>query len=136
MPREPQQRTGERSGNSFASTACRWTENEGKQSVLALLLQTRGAKAVSVHFSTLEELDEVLSPMDFQRLPLPYEAGFLAAKCFLAYRRRGGQKHAPFPDFYIGAHAATERLALLTCDVARYRTYYPSVQLIIPGREA
>jgi hypothetical protein len=52
---------------------------------------------VSVHFSTLEELDEVLSPMDFQRLPLPYEAGFLAAKCFLAYRRQGGQKHAQCP---------------------------------------
>jgi len=91
---------------------------------------------VSVHFSTLEELDEVLSPMDFQRLPLPYEAAFLAAKCFLAYRRRGGQKHAPLLDFFIGAHAATEKLALLTRDVSRYRTYFPSVQLIIPGREA
>jgi predicted nucleic acid-binding protein len=91
---------------------------------------------VSVHFSTLEELDEVLSPMDFQRLPLPYEAGFLAAKCFLAYRCRGGQKHAPLSDFYIGAHAATAKMALLTRDAARYRTYFPSVQLITPGREA
>ena len=90
---------------------------------------------VSVHFSTLEELDEVLSPMDFQRLPLPYDAAFLAAKCFLTYRRHGGQKRAPLPDFYIGAHAATAKLALLTRDVSRYRTYYPSVQLIIPGQE-
>ena len=65
---------------------------------------------VSTHFSTLEELDEVLSPLDFQRLPLPYEAGFLAAKCFLAYRRRGGQKHATVSRFFIGAHAATESL--------------------------
>ena len=89
-----------------------------------------------MHFSTQEELEQVLSPMDFQRLPLPYDAAFLAAKCFLAYRRRGGQKQAPLPDFYIGAHAATEKLALLTRDVSRYRTYYPSVQLIIPGQEA
>lgn len=91
---------------------------------------------VSVHFSTLEELDEILAPMDFEHLPLPYEAGFLAAKCFLAYRRRGGQEHAPLPDFYIGAHAATENMALLTRDVSRYRSYFPSVQLITPGREA
>jgi predicted nucleic acid-binding protein len=52
---------------------------------------------VSAHFSTIEELDEALSTEDFQRLPLPYEAGFLAARCFLLYRRRGGQKHAPLP---------------------------------------
>jgi predicted nucleic acid-binding protein len=90
---------------------------------------------VSAHFSTQEELEQVLSPIDFQRLPLPYDAAFLAAKCFLAYRRRGGQKQAPLPDFYIGAHAATENLALLTRDVSRYRTYYPSVQLIFPGQE-
>ncbi len=89
---------------------------------------------VSAHFSTIEELDEALSPEDFQRLPLPYEAGFLAARCFLLYRRRGGQKHAPLPDFYIGAHAATDGLMLLTRDVSRYRTYFPSIQLIAPDR--
>jgi predicted nucleic acid-binding protein len=89
---------------------------------------------VSAHFGTIEELDEALSPEDFQRLPLPYEAGFLAARCFLLYRRRGGQKHAPLPDFYIGAHAATEGLMLLTRDVSRYRTYFPSIQLIAPDR--
>ena len=89
---------------------------------------------VSAHFSTIEELDEALSPEDFQRLPLPYEAGFLAARCFLLYRRRGGQKHAPLPDFYIGAHAATDGLMLLTRDLSRYRTYFPSIQLIAPDR--
>jgi predicted nucleic acid-binding protein len=87
---------------------------------------------VSAHFNTIEELDEALSPEDFQRLPLPYEAGFLAARCFLQYRRRGGQKHAPLPDFYIGAHAAIDGLMLLTRDVSRYRTYFPSIELIAP----
>ena len=89
---------------------------------------------VSGHFSTIEELDHALSPEDFQRLPLPYEAGFLAARCFRLYRRRGGKKHAPLPDFYIGAHAATDGLILLTRDVSRYRTYFPSIQLIAPDR--
>ena len=87
---------------------------------------------VSTHFASVEELDEALPPADFRRLPLPYEAGFLAAKCFLQYRQRGGQRRAPLPDFYIGAHAATESLALLTRDVARYRTYFPAMQLIAP----
>ena len=54
---------------------------------------------VSVHFASIEELDDALSPTEFLRLPLPYEAGFLAAKCFLQYRRRGGQKRAPYQTF-------------------------------------
>jgi predicted nucleic acid-binding protein len=90
---------------------------------------------VSTHFTSIGELDEALSPADFRRLSLPYKAGFLAAKCFLQYRQRGGQHRAPLPDFYIGAHAATENLALLTRDVARYRTYFPTVQLIAPEQE-
>ena len=87
---------------------------------------------VSVHFASIEELDDALSPTEFLRLPLPYEAGFLAAKCFLQYRRRGGRRSAPLPDFYIGAHAATESLTLLTRDVSRYRTYFPTLRLIAP----
>ena len=88
---------------------------------------------VSARFASIEELDDALSPTEFLRLPLPYEASFLAAKCFLQYRRRGGQRSAPLPDFYIGAHAATESMALLTRDVSRYRTYFPTVQLIVPN---
>jgi hypothetical protein len=55
----------------------------------------------------------------YQRELLPWEAGFLAGKCFLRYRRRGGLPNSPLPDFYIGAHAAIIRLALLTRDAAR-----------------
>ena len=88
---------------------------------------------LSAYFASIEELDDALSPTEFLRLPLPYEAGFLAAKCFLQYRRRGGRRSAPLPDFYIGAHAARESLTLLTRDVSRYRTYFPTVQLIAPN---
>jgi len=87
---------------------------------------------VSVRFSKIEDLDEALSPDDFSRAPLPWPAAFLAAKCFLTYRQRGGTKTAPLPDFFIGAHAAVSRFRLLTRDVPRYRTYFPTVELLAP----
>lgn len=87
---------------------------------------------VSAGFDRIEDLDESVPAEDFRREALPYEAGFVAGKAFLAYRRRGGQKRAPLPDFYIGAHAAVRRYRLLTRDVARYRTYFPTLRLITP----
>jgi predicted nucleic acid-binding protein len=67
------------------------------------------------------------------RTPLPWSAAFLAGKSFLNYRRRGGMKTAPLPDFYIGAHAAVAGFRLLTRDTVRYRTYFPTVELITPA---
>jgi predicted nucleic acid-binding protein len=90
---------------------------------------------VSAGFDRIEDLDDAVPADDVQREALPYEAGFVAAKAFLAYRRRGGQKRSPLPDFYIGAHAAVRRYRLLTRDAARYRTYFPTVTLIAPGAE-
>jgi predicted nucleic acid-binding protein len=88
---------------------------------------------VSVRFERIEELESAL-PRDLAaRLPIPYEAAFLAGKCFLDYRRRGGRRSAPLPDFFIGAHAAVERMPLLTRDVGRYRTYFPRLRLITPA---
>ncbi|HZD50798.1 MAG TPA: type II toxin-antitoxin system VapC family toxin [Silvibacterium sp.] len=87
---------------------------------------------VSVSFKTIEALDVALSPAVYQREPLPWEAGFLAGKCYLAYRRRGGMRNSPLPDFYIGAHALVGDLALLTRDAARYRTYFPKVEILCP----
>lgn len=87
---------------------------------------------VSVGFERIEDLDAAL-PLDaFTRLPLPWEAGFLAGKSFLRYRRAKGARTSPLPDFYIGAHAAIDGLALLTRDAQRYRTYYPRLKLICP----
>jgi hypothetical protein len=68
----------------------------------------------------------------FQRLPLPYAAGWLAAQAFLKYRRSGGVRASPLPDFYIGAHAEVEGHTLVTREPARYRTYFPNVSLIAP----
>jgi predicted nucleic acid-binding protein len=84
-------------------------------------------------FSTAAELDRWLDPAVFQRLPLPYKAGWVAAQAFLKYRSSGGAKASPLPDFYIGAHAEVEGHTLVTRDAARYRTYFPSVRLIAPA---
>lgn len=87
---------------------------------------------VSVSFSRVEQLDAALPADDYRRLPIPWAAAFLAGKAFVAYRRRGGSKSSPLPDFFIGAHAAVGELELLTRDTRRYRTYFPTVQLIAP----
>lgn len=88
---------------------------------------------ISVRFSTVEELGEALPIDDYRRKPVPWSAGFLAGKAFLEYRRRGGERSSPLPDFFIGAHAAIGGLRLLTRDDSRYRTYFPKVPLIAPG---
>ena len=87
---------------------------------------------VSIRFKRIEDLEDVLSPSYFRRDPIPWEAAFLAGKCFLAYRRRGGRRRSPLPDFFIGAHAAVAGIRLLTREVSRYRTYFPTLNLIVP----
>lgn len=87
---------------------------------------------VSVGFARIEALDEALPSDAFTRVPLPWEAGFLAGKAFVKYRRTKGSRTSPLPDFYIGAHAAIENMTLLTRDARRYRTYYPKLELICP----
>jgi hypothetical protein len=83
-------------------------------------------------FASLVELDRWLDRSVFQRLPLPYSAGWSAAQAFLKYRRSGGAKTSPLPDFYIGAHAEAENRTLVTRDAARYRTYFPGLRVIAP----
>lgn len=87
---------------------------------------------VSIGFDRIEDLDQALPADFFRRDPLPWDAGFLAGKCFITYRRSGGKRHSPLPDFYIGAHAAVSGIALLTRDVNRYKTYFPKLTLISP----
>jgi predicted nucleic acid-binding protein len=87
---------------------------------------------VSTRFDRIEDVDGLTPVAYFERRPLPWDAGFLAAKCFMAYRKRGGARRSPLPDFYIGAHAAVEGLTLLTRDPKRYRYYFPKLRMIAP----
>ena len=83
--------------------------------------------------ATTAGLDATIVPAgDFLRLPLPYAAAIPAARAFAAYRRAGGAKTSPLPDFFIGAHAEVENLTLLSRDATRYRTYFPNVRLTCP----
>jgi predicted nucleic acid-binding protein len=88
---------------------------------------------VSIGYRTAEACQEALAVQGIERVPIPWPAAFLAGRAFAAYRDRGGTKLAPLPDFFIGAHAAVAGLRLLTRDASRYRTYFPTVELIAPG---
>ena len=87
---------------------------------------------VSIRYSTIEELDEQLSTEFFARQSIPWEAAFLAGKAFARYKRRGGARRSPLPDFFIGAHAAVAGMTLLTRDARRYRAYFPKLRIIAP----
>lgn len=88
---------------------------------------------VSVPYRSLEQLDADLNGFLLERLPLPWDAAFVAGKAFQSYRMRGGTRSSPLPDFYIGAHAQVSGLILLTRDAKRFRTYFPDVVIVAPG---
>ena len=83
-------------------------------------------------FTRIEDVDEALPREYYRRAELPWAAGFLASRAYLSYRRGGGVRRSPLPDFYIGAHAAIAGLDLLTRDARRYRQYFPTVKVIAP----
>lgn len=91
---------------------------------------------VSVLANCAEEVEELETRLGLQRAQIPWGAAFLAGQAFLSYRRAGGVKTAPLPDFYIGAHAQVASLTLLTRDARRYRTYFPEIRLIAPEASA
>lgn len=116
------------------STWYEWSANELQRAADSslLIINTVIYAEVSIGFHRIEELEEALRPDLFYRRPIPWAAAFLAGKCFMRYRKLGGTRRSPLPDFFIGAHAAVEKLTLLTRDAARYRTYFPSLSLIAP----
>ncbi len=115
---------------AWSSTALAQCANEGPLYINPIIYTE-----VSIGVATVEEMEEVLPPESFPRLPIPLEASFLAGKVSRQYRKRKGTKIAPLPDFFIGAHAAVVGLQLLTRDSRRYRTYFPSVEIIAPIRK-
>jgi len=90
---------------------------------------------LSLMFESLEALDGVIQELQLKYMELPQAALFLAGKAFVKYRRDGGTKQNVLADFFIGAHAAVARCPILTRDAARYRTYFPTVRLLMPSDE-
>lgn len=87
---------------------------------------------ISIGFERIEDLESAVSNGGFKMLQFSKEALFLAGKAFLAYKKNKGNKISPLPDFYIGAQAAILKLELITRDISRYQTYFPTVKLITP----
>jgi predicted nucleic acid-binding protein len=87
---------------------------------------------VAAGFSRIEDVDVALPLQYYRRAELPWAAGFLAGHAFVKYRRGGGTRRSPLPDFYIDAHAAVAGLTLLTRDARRCREYFPTVRVIAP----
>ena len=87
---------------------------------------------ISIALPTIEDTDAAMPQDVFEREDLPWEAAFLAGRCYVAYRRHGGLWRSPLPDFYIGAHAAVCGYTLLTRDARRYRHYFPKLRIVAP----
>jgi len=83
-------------------------------------------------FKRIEDLESALLKCGFKMLEFPKEALFLAGKAYLGCRKHKGTKKSPSPDFYIGAQAAVLGIDLITRDISRYKTYFPTVRLISP----
>jgi len=112
-----------------------WSENaveEAAESHRLVINQIIYAE-ISIRFSSIEELEEALPSALVQREQIPFEAAFLAGKCFADYRRRGGSKASALPDFFIGAHAAVSGYRLITRDVSRFKTYFPKLDVVSPS---
>jgi hypothetical protein len=88
---------------------------------------------ISIGFQYQEEVDEAITQMGIVVAEIPREALFLAGKTFLSYRRNKGTKYAPLPDFFIGSHASVAKLKLITRDAAKFKTYFPQIDLILPN---
>lgn len=87
---------------------------------------------ISLGFKRIEDLESAIAKAGLQMLEIPKEALFLAGKAYLKYKKRKGTKRTPLPDFFIGAQAAVQNLDLITRDVSRYQSYFPTVKLITP----
>ena len=87
---------------------------------------------VSTGFNRREDATEALDALDFEYADLPWDAAFIAGKAFARYRRDGGIRRSPLPDFYIGAHALVSGMTLLTRDGTRYHSYFPKLKILSP----
>jgi len=111
-----------------------WSQDQLEQAALkgSLVINDVIYAEVSTRYETIEAVESMLRDLRIDVVPIPREALFVAGKAFLQYRAAGGIPTSVLPDFFIGAHAAVEQLPLLTRDTRRYRSYFPTVNLIAP----
>lgn len=112
-----------------------WSLGQLKEAALAgpLIVNDVIYAELSVRFPTTDALDAMLATLGARHDPIPRKGLFLAAKAFTTYRTRGGQRSGVLPDFFIGGHAVSAGLPLLTRDRRRFGEYFPGIALIGPG---
>jgi predicted nucleic acid-binding protein len=112
-----------------------WSQGQLEQaaSVGPLIINDVFYAEISTRYSAVEDVDAMLRNLDIDVVAIPRSALFLAGKAYLRYRSVGGSRTGVLSDFFIGAHAAVEQRPLLTRDARRYRTYFPTVELITPS---
>ena len=112
-----------------------WSQGQLEQaaSVGPLVINDVVYAEISTRYAAVEDVDAMLRNLDIEVVAIPRSALFLAGKAYLRYRSVGGQRTGVLADFFIGAHAAVERRPLLTRDSRRYRTYFPTIELITPS---
>ncbi|WFU16995.1 type II toxin-antitoxin system VapC family toxin [Bradyrhizobium sp. CB3481] len=112
-----------------------WSQGQLEQaaSVGPLVINDVIYAEISTRYAAVEDVDAMLRNLDIEVVAIPRPALFLAGKAYLRYRSAGGQRTGVLADFFIGAHAAVERRPLLTRDARRYRTYFPTIELITPS---
>jgi len=97
-----------------------------------LILNVVVASEVARAFKSEKLFEGIFSQPMFAREEIPWEVAFRSSVAHAEYRRRGGMCERTLPDFLIGSHAATRGHRLLTRDAARYRTYFPEVEVLAP----
>ncbi|HEY6600662.1 MAG TPA: type II toxin-antitoxin system VapC family toxin [Xanthobacteraceae bacterium] len=112
-----------------------WSQEQLEQAASAgpLIINNVIYAEISTRYSTVEDVEAMLRNLDIGVATIPRTALFLAGKAYLRYRATGGVRTGVLSDFFIGAHAAVEQRPLLTRDARRYRTYFPTVELITPS---
>lgn len=111
-----------------------WSQDQLERAALngPLIINDVIYAEVSARYATIEAVDSMLQELSVEVAPIPRAALFLAGKAYLGYRAGGGLRTGVLADFFIGAHAAVERLPLLTRDARRYQSYFPTIELITP----
>jgi predicted nucleic acid-binding protein len=111
-----------------------WSQSQLERAALdgPLVINNVVYAEISARYTTVDAVDSLLRDLNIDVATIPRPALFLAGKAYLRYRATGGIRTGALADFFIGAHAAVERLPLLTRDTRRYRNYFPTVVLISP----
>ena len=122
-------------GEAWCGLVARTARGSGSRLVRLLINDVIYAENVDHAILLIEDVDAMLRRMldiDVDTDP-PHPHFFSRARLTLRYRNAGGLRTGVLADFFIGAHAAVEQRPLLTRDARRYRTYFPTVELITPS---